>query len=225
MDLDSLLSEIGQETADKIRAEFSALEGKVTGKTSEISRLIGKVNALKDSIRILEVDPDDSLLTDRIAELGKKLKGNQASDGTISALQKQVEKLTADYEAKAKKAQEMERSTALSELSKTLSGRVLNHDSEAFRLVHEGRVRFSEALGKVVFVKGEDEIDLSVGVDEHIKARPEIAINDQIKGSGTPPAKGSGSDQSHKTISLSEFERLSPRDRAAKIADGYTPVD
>lgn len=147
--------------------------------------------------------------------------GKPASDPALAQMQRQLKEVTEKLTAKEKREADLVRSTAIEKASSHLSGKVHAHSEVAYRLFHEGKIGVN-ANGEVVYL-GTDgvEADLSKGLDEYIKSRPDIAISQQKPGGGSQPATGAGT----KTMSVAAFDQLSPIARAKAMAEGYALTD
>jgi hypothetical protein len=84
-------------------------------------------------------------------------------------------------------------------------------------LVESGQVRLTSS-DDVVFVSGDEEIDAAKGLEALKKKRPDLVKNNSKPGGGSAGGK---EHKAEKTITMAEFEAMSGKERAAKMAEGY----
>jgi hypothetical protein len=84
-------------------------------------------------------------------------------------------------------------------------------------MISSGKVRLTES-GDVAYVEGDEEVEITKGIEKLKKARPDLVKNTSRPGSG---GAGGGKDKSKKEISLDEFNSLPGIERAKLMAEGY----
>jgi hypothetical protein len=228
MDLTAVLAKLTEEERAVIQASIDA--EKSTGieaarkKGDEIKRWMTAANALKDSLKAAELDPDSDI-AEQIAALREKSGTKPKSDleKQVVTLSKQIELVNrqlAEKETAAQASAEKYKLTRLKqELGKTLSEKVHASDFVIDGLIRGGTVTLNEN-DTVVWKDGESEIDFGKGVDQFLKSNPAIVRNTQNPGSGS----GGGAGGSAKTIARAEFEQLAPADQMKFVKDGGKPV-
>lgn len=228
MTLDEMLAGVDSVVVANVKSFFEKETGerdsKISKKDSELSRRLGQLNKQKDLLRELDLDPESESLAEQVANLKAKTVSMSGTDTEISKMKSDLAKLQKIADDATAETNTTRRNLAQTKAVEMLSGKILNHEDAAFRLVSEGKIKFSTATKEIVFVDGEDEKDLSTGIAEYVKARPSVAINSQNAGGGSSSSH-STKPQGAKTISMSEFDKLSQRDKSAKIAEGYLPVE
>jgi hypothetical protein len=229
MTLAELLAGIDAEKSTAINALFESqregFEGTLSKKSSEVSRLLGKTNKYKDLIReTFEVDPEDEKIGEKFSEIRSRLKSTETSATGLSKLEQEVKALKAINDASALEMAATRKSMALSKANAALNGKVHNHEDSAYRLVSEGKIRFSDTSKEVVYFDNDEEKDLNTGVELFVKSRPDIAKTQQKGGTGTGGGE-KGKQRDEKRININDFHSLPAMERAAKMADGYEITD
>jgi hypothetical protein len=112
---------------------------------------------------------------------------------------------------------ELRNSKTAEKLNKVIGDQFHASDYLIKDLIAGEKVRLTES-GDVVFVDGEDEVDITKGIERLKKNRPDLVKNLSKPGSG---GAGGGKDKGSKTISLEEFNNLPGIERAKLMADGY----
>lgn len=228
MELMDVLKELPEEKQAVITAAIEA--EKVRGiqeakkKAGDAGKLIAERNALKDRLKDLGVDPDDQdTMQQRIDELKEKISGKKANS-ELEQMKRDLKKMQDFAESvKAEKAEIAERlatRTLSDALRKAMGDRVHAKDYVISGLIRDKVVKLSDDGETPLFSINGSEVDLSKGVEEFLKANPEIVVNRQ-NGSGSGGGGGTNN-QPKKTMPKTEWENLDPKTRARFVLDGGT---
>jgi DNA repair exonuclease SbcCD ATPase subunit len=226
MELTEILDEIGEEKAAIINAAIEAEKNRgieaSRKKGEDVKKFMTVSNKLKDSLRALNIDPDGNLeeqISEARTRIEKLSKESEGGNDQVKSLQKQMADILKKLEASEKEKETVNRkltTTKLSEsLSKAFGDSIYGVDLAVKDLITSGVVKLSDG-DKVVFLDGDNEIDLDEGVNSFKKKRPDLVKNTQKSGGGSSPQQGKGV----KVISQSEYDSMNVAQRAAFFASG-----
>jgi hypothetical protein len=224
--LEEIIAEVGEEKAAVIHAAIEA--EKTRGiessrkKGGEVTKWMTEANRLKDTIRELEIDPASDLAP-QIATLKAKIDKAAASGDTQSAMerkfQQQIDAINKSLEAERKEKVEaqtrLSHATIKEQLSKAFGDSVIGAEDTIELMILKGNAKLNDA-GKPVIVDNDVEVDLTAGVEAFKKANPSRVKNTARAGGGS--SGGSGGSQGGKVLTMSQFETMSVKDRAAFFA-------
>jgi hypothetical protein len=240
MDLQEILTEVGEEKAAVIQAAITAEKklGIATSskKGAENTKLIAEIAKYKDALREaagIEDFGDDPVtkIKESIAAL-RAVKPNNATEGdALKALEQKLLKQQKESEARfqaiiAEKDKATEQAQTkfknakiTSQLSDAMSGKIRGHDYVIKDLIREGKVRLDENE-QAVFV-GQDEtetIDSKKWLESFTKERSDLVISQQIPGGGSAGNRVDASKM--KQMSLADFNSLEAVDKAKFMGGG-----
>lgn len=127
-------------------------------------------------------------------------------------LQRNMEKLQTQYAEAQKKEESYKVNQQRSLMKETLTSKLKDekgnfkiHAADLFvkDLINDGKVSLLEDQKTVVFMNGDEEIDLDEGIENILKERSDLLKNNQHSGSGGAAEGGSTSDEN-----MSDAERL-----------------
>jgi hypothetical protein len=249
MDLQEILTEVGEEKAAIINAAISmaadkekklgieASKKKGVENTKLLDKLAKIQNATKEVLGIDDLGDDPvETIKQKITEL-KTEKADPAKDGdAIKALETRFQKTIADLktgfqtqiaekEKAAEQAQTKFRNAKItSQLSDVMNGKIRGHDFIIENWINKGKVKLDENE-KVVFV-GEDETEVVESkkyLESFAKERSDLVISQQVPGGGSA---GNRVDVSKvKQISMDQFTKLSIDDQNAFKKGGGNIID
>ena len=196
-------------------------------KGQDVNKFMSEANKLKDTLRALNIDPAGNVeeqIENFKNRLDKMSKESEGGDTIAKGLQKQIAEITKKLEASAKTEEEARRkytSAKISEsLSKAFGDSIYGVDLAVKDLLSSGRVKLRDDES-IVFVNGNDELDLSEGVETFKKSRPDLVKNNQRPGGASAPH----GTKTNKTMPLSEFNKLSGKQRSEFVRSGGLPTD
>jgi hypothetical protein len=230
MDLQEILSEVGEEKAAIINAAIQAEQKKGIDtskkKGAENTKLIQELARLKDALREAAgiedfgEDPVETIKA-KVSELKtvkqpegvkdiESLKASIMAEVRASA-KKETEALRAQLAEKEKAAEmaqtKFRNAKITSQLSEQMNGKIRGHDYVIKDWIREGKVKLDDN-DQIVFV-GQDETDLIDGkkyLDQFTKERSDLVISQQIPGGGSA---GNRVDVNKvKQISVDQFQKL-----------------
>jgi len=104
-----------------------------------------------------------------------------------------------------------------------LKGKIFSAELRAETIANSGKAKLSDD-GKVLWVEGEEQMDLAKGVESYLSApeNKDDLRNSQQPGPGGKPG---GEPAPGKTMTRSAFLALSPQDQSAKVHEGVAVVD
>jgi len=135
--------------------------------------------------------------------------------GDFELLKKQVADRDAKIEARDR---ELRNSKTAEKLNKVIGDQFHASDYLIKDLINGDKVRLTEA-GELVYIDGDEEVEISKGIEKLKKSRPDLVKNISRPGSGG--AAGSKDKKGEKTMALDEFNNLPGIERARLMAEGY----
>lgn len=248
MDLQELLTEVGEEKAAIFNAALEAAKQAEAKKGIEASRkkgaentkLIAEIAKLKDAVKeVIGVDDlgDDPVETIKAAlKTVKPVNGSGSFDELKSSLEASFKKQLAerdrtwqdkfDQEKREKESVEKKfRDNRISsKLSEAMNGKFKGHDIQIENWILKGKVKLDE--NDQVFFIGQDETDLidqKKWLENFSKERSDLVISQQLPGGGSA---GNRVDIGNtKQISMDQFTKLSIDDQNAFKKAGGNIVD
>jgi hypothetical protein len=208
----------GQDIKRKVDSEARSLREKVTQYAPIVESVKTRLG-YEDGTDIAE-------WLDKIEPLIKAKPGDSSED---SEVKRELRKLQRELEAertartqseqRAQEITEKQRKSTLRErlldAMKTADGKPMFHGQDLLvgSLISDGRVRLSEDEKAVRFVDGEDELELTEGIQTLASQRKDLLISYQAGGAGT---KGAGPEDrgSRPATDQERLERLRSRSRA-----------
>ncbi len=208
-DIDALIDgekQTGIKSKNKVDAEAKKLRDSM--------KSLGVFKSLAEKLGFKDGETDlEEFETEVLAKVKGDGKGGKSSDD--SEVQKQLKLLAKRLDVAEKGKQEAEqksnellertrRRTTQDLLTKALTTdkgqpKMFGQDLLVKDLITSGRVKLAADESKVVFVKGEDEVDMDAGLKELMTERKDLLINYQTGGAGTgssgAPASGNKSDR------------------------------
>lgn len=189
-------------------------------KNDEVKKYMTETNKYKDTLKE-HLDLDFTSTDDPFGLVAEKLKtfktqttNTNEYTAKLSRLEKQIAEISQREQAAQQKLNTVKISDAL---SRVMGDSFHAADFVIKNMIASGEVRLLDD-GSVVFVDGDDEIDLQKGIEKLKKNRPDLVKNISKPGSsGTAGMKNKGS----KEISLDEFNTLPGKDRARLMSEGY----
>lgn len=227
-DLQSILTELGEEKAtiieDAISSERERGIDSAKKKQSEVVRVKSQLNSLKDSIRALDIDPDQD-----IGEQINTFKAtNNGKETELQKLQREVKNLSAKLQTTeavaTEKAKKISMMNIKNDLSSVFGDRVPAKKFISDSLINNGSVRYDEDSQKTFWVSDGIDMELKDGVDSFLKENMHLVKNPQKPGSSSTPGNngnGGNANQMH----LDDFNQLSPKAKSAYMANGGTLTD
>jgi ATP-dependent protease HslVU (ClpYQ) ATPase subunit len=181
-----------------------------------------ETNRFKDTLKE-HLDIDFTSSDDPIATIAEKLKSFKTSTvNTADYVPKsefsKVKQQLADLVTREEQAQTKLRNVRITEaLDQVMGDSFHGKDFVIKNLIASGEVRV-DSDGGIVFVDGDDEMDLQKGVEKLKKTRP-----DMVKNISKPGAESSRREnrQDDKLISLGDFNKLPAKEKALKMSEGY----
>lgn len=200
-DIDALLDvekQTGIKSKNKVDAEAKKLRDSL--KSVAVFKSIVEELGYKDG----ETDVEE-FKTDLLAKVKGPTKDGKGVDD--SEVQKQLKLLTKRLDLAEKGKQDAEqksnellertrRRTTQDALLKALTTdkgqpKMFGQDLLVKDLISSGRVKLTDDESKVVFVKGDDEVDMDTGLKDLMTERKDLLINYQTGGAGTGSGGGS----------------------------------
>lgn len=201
-------------------------------KNKEAQTVRAELNRLRDLLKAnLELDPEGEL-EEQITALKEKLqKSSKTSDddgksnAEIEKLRKEMKAMTdrfqkqIDEEKTAKEAvQQRLRNSKIKEvLDKAMGDVFIGKELVIKDFIREGKVKLTDDEN-VVFVDGDDEIELTKGIDLFRKNNSDLVRNNQVPGSGGSPKVDVG--KKGNKISQEQYESLSLEDQKSFFSNG-----
>ena len=233
MDIQEILSEVGEEKAKIITDHYNALIDveKKKGvdaskkKGAENTKLIAEVAKMKDTLKeVFGIDDLGEDLSETVKSAVSNLKtakpDNATNGDAVKAIEerlnKQIREIKAsmqkqvdDEKRKSEEVQSKYRNSKItSQLSDAMNGKIRGHDFVIKDLIREGKVRLDDSEN-VVFV-GSDEndvFDTKKFLETFMKERSDLVISQQVPGGGS---SGQRVDiKGMKQISHDQFQKLS----------------
>jgi hypothetical protein len=232
--LEEILKALAPEDSDVVKSAIQTEKDKgidaSRNKGKEVEKHLTELNRLRDFLRDdLEFDLDEDLK--KQLEEARKTNGTEGNKATelekqVTTLSKQVKTLTDQLGEKDKLANdraEKLRVTKLTEvLRKSIGAKVHSSDYVIKGLIRDGAVKLLDDEETAVFVQGGEEVEFDKGVQEFLKKNADIVKNDQNGGGGST---GDHKTPGEKIIRRTEFEKLTPSERSAKVKEGYKLTD
>jgi hypothetical protein len=228
MELMDILKELPEEKQSVITAAIEAEKNRgiqeARKKGEDAKKLLTERNNLRDRLKDLGVDPEDSdSMQQRIDELKEKISGKKANT-ELEQMKRDLKKMQEFAESvKAEKAEIAEKlaSRTLSDaLRKAFGDRVHAKDYVINGLIRDKAVKLAEDGETPVFSLNGSDVEIAKGVEEFLKANPNLVVNRQ-NGSGSGSGGGTHN-QPKKTMPQSEWLNLDPKARAVYIREGGT---
>jgi hypothetical protein len=206
-------------------------------KNKEVLEVKTELNKIRDMLRgNLDLDPDGDL-EEQAKVLKEKLEKStaKAEAGSLAELEdrlkKDFDKRLKESEAKAQKQIDTEkaekeavaskfRNSKISQiLKKAMGDQFIGSDLAIKDFIRENKVKLTDDE-TVIFVDGDDEVELAKGLEKFKKDNPDLVRNTQSPGSGG--GSKSTVDVKNKKIAEAEWLQKEPKERARLMADGYT---
>ena len=235
MEINEVLEKLGEDERAFVLEHYDAKikSEKILGieaarkKGQDVNGFRSQVEKLNGTLKAVGIDPAGNLeeqIENFKNRLDKMSRESEGGDSIAKGLQKQIAEITKKLEASAKTEEEARRkytSAKISEsLSKAFGDSIYGVDLAVKDLLSSGRVKLRDDES-VVFVNGNDELDLSEGVETFKKSRPDLVKNNQRPGGASAPH---GTKQ-NKTMPLIEFNKLSGKQRSEFVRSGGLPTD
>lgn len=242
MDLQEILTEVGEDKAAIINAAIQAEQKKGIDtskkKGAENTKLIQELARLKDALRDvagIEDFGDDPVETikAKVSELKTAKQPDKSKDEDVvkaveARFKKQFDELKnslAEKEKAVTEAQTKFRNAKITTaLSEQMNGKIRGHDYVIKDWIREGKVKLDDN-DQIVFV-GQDETDLIDSkkyLDQFTKERSDLVISQQIPGGGSA---GNRVDVNKvKQISLDQFQKLPIQTQSAFMQAGGKVLD
>jgi hypothetical protein len=236
MDLQELFTtyKIPQEGQDFVNGLIQAEKDKAiteTGKKGkELKAMVTERNKLRDLIRgNFNIDPESEDLESNLSELKEKLQkaGNEAIEKLNKSWEKKFSDLTKTLEAKDAEKLALETKLDNSKITDILGkamGDKFNGKSLAIRdLIRDKKVKLTEDKNDVVFVNGDEELELAKGLDKFAKDNQDLVRNIQNPGSGGG-SKIITNSKGEKTMTYEDWLAMPPKERATFQLDPKNTV-
>ncbi|MCX6224235.1 MAG: hypothetical protein NTV01_05715, partial [Bacteroidia bacterium] len=158
-------------------------------KSKEVLDKMTALNKLRDTLKELGMNPDDDLEVQTASFKEKLSKSGTSSDNSeIEKVMREVSGLKKRLEEKEKIEVELSgklRNKTITEiLSQAMGDNFHAKDLTIKDFIREGKVKLTDD-NNVVFLDGNEEIELPKGIDAFKKARPDLVKNIQSGGSGS----------------------------------------
>jgi hypothetical protein len=135
----------------------------------------------------------------------------------LDKINKRLEKAEAEKLEANKKVKTTKISNALTEQMKDIpSAKYVIKD-----FINDGKVDYDEATDSVVFIDGEDRIELPKALEQFRKENPHLVVVNQVSGSGSS-RQSTSSKTGTKQMKTETFKTLSPSEKSAFMKDGGT---
>jgi hypothetical protein len=221
--LDSLDDESKAAITAQIDSERTKGVESTRKKSAEVQKHLTELNRLRDLLKSVEIDTDSDIeaqIKDRFVKKGQE--GESEWKKENAKLQKQIKEVSDKLVAADKQKSDLMRSSVITKVASALKDKAYAHEDIALRLYSEGRVTIGSDGSTIIYKDGDNEIDLEKGMGDYLKSRPEIAINSQKPGSGSPPPS---SGPNKKTIARDTFFTMEPQEQAQWFKDGNKVTD
>jgi len=212
------IAEVEKANAALVQAEKDRGISESRKKNKEAVEAKTAFGQLKDYLKNLGVDPEGDLEAQAAAIKEKVSKAEQTpvKDDAMESFKREtknmidgLKKTIEEKERAAKEAETKFRNSKTSEiLSKHMADTFIGHDLIIEKFIRDGKVKLADDNTTVLFVEGDEELDLAKGLESFKKTRSDLVRNVQAAGSG-----GSGGGRvdykKAKEISESQFNGLS----------------
>jgi hypothetical protein len=180
-----------------------------------------EINQIKDTAREY-LDLDFSTVDNPVLALTEKLKtfktasvNNNEYTAKLSRLEKQIAEISQREQAAQQKVNTLKLTDALSQ---AMGDFFHAKDYVIKNMIASGEVKIDEN-GSIVFLDGDDELDLQKVIESLKKKRPDLVKNISTEGSGSAPHRNK--QELTKQMTLADFNKLPGKERALKMAEGY----
>lgn len=214
--IDKVLAKLGEE--DQVVIKTAIESEKTKGIESykkakeEANRLLSKFKPLEDSL----IDNGFDLNIPLAEQLQKIKAGSSNSSEELENLkreQRKTAKEILDLRTENEKAKEIKRkfdnTKIASALDKAFGDRLIVKEPIIENLIIKGKVKLKDDE-TIVFVNGDDEEELQIGIDSFIASNPSIVKATQNQGSGE---KDNKTEKKQKQMNRLDFEKLLPSDK------------
>jgi hypothetical protein len=220
--IEALGEEDGAVVTDAINAEKQRGIDASRKKGDDVKKFMTLANKLRDSLRSFDIDPDGDIDAQIAAVKDKATASRSQADAgneQINSLKKEMAKILQKLEAaeveKTAAHRKYQTSKISESLSKAFGDSIYGVDLAIEGLISKGAVKMSDD-DKVIFVNGDEELDIEAGVEAYKKARPDLVKNSQRPGPGSAPQKNKNS----KTITAQQYDAMTVKQRAEFFAAG-----
>jgi hypothetical protein len=184
----------------------------------EVARLLDKYKPLEKALREAGLDPSDQSMAELLKNARSSGEHSSELEKTVKALQGklgEIEKVSQE------RAERLRQKTLTEKLGSALGPHLIEGASEYVisGLIHRGAVRLADDGETVVFVEGGAEQEFSEGVEAWKSKNKGLLKNRQAPGGGSSGGRGGGSVSDRPHLAKSEWDRLSPKDRARFIVE------
>jgi hypothetical protein len=214
--IEEVLAKLGEE--DRVVIKTAIESEKTKGIESykkakeEANRLLSKFKPLEDSLIDNGFD-----LSIPLAEQLQKIKGASSNSSeeleNLKREQRKTAKEILDLRTENERAKEIKRkfdnTKITSELDKAFGDKLIVKDPIIENLIIKGKVKLKDD-DSVVFIDGDDELELQMGIDKFIASNPSIVKATQNQGSGE---KDNKTEKKQKQMARSDFEKLLPSEK------------
>jgi regulator of replication initiation timing len=179
---------------------------------AEANRLLNKWKPVEESLIDNGFDLDQPL-NDQFAKLKVSTGSSNEEIENLKRDQRKAAKEIADLRLENDKAKQIKKSfdntKIASALDKAFGDKLIVKDHVIENLILKGTVKIKDDES-IVFVNGDLEDELTIGVENFIKSNPSIVKPNQSQGSGE---KGNQTEKKTKQMSRSDFEKMLPSDK------------
>ena len=231
MDLTEVLKDLPEETQGAIlELHKQAVESERNHgisasrkKGEEVKKYMTEINRIRDIANEHEIDISDDDLPKAIAEKLKTFKAASVDKDEYASKLSRLEKQIAEISQREQAAQQKVNTLKLTDaLSQAMGDFFHAKDYVIKNMIASGEVKIDEN-GSIVFLDGDDELDLQKGIESLKKKRPDLVKNISTPGGGSSRGRNNSTDT--KTISLTDFNKLPPADMAKFMASGGKVID
>jgi hypothetical protein len=220
--VEEILGSLPEEDRGVVGAAIETVKTEGSKKYSEargeVSRLLDKYKPLEKALQDAGLDPSDQATAEVLRRA--KAGGDHSSEleKTVKMLQGRIAEIDADRKATVEKLR-------TKTLTEKLSGALGSHLLEGIGnyvipgLIGSGSVKLSDDGESVAFIFEGEELTLEKGIEAWKAKNKGLLKNRQAPGGGSAGGKGGGTLSDRPQMAKSEWDKLSPRDRARFIID------
>lgn len=214
-----LAQENGEQLYEAVTGAIAAEKERGIQSTKKVKSEIDGLKKYKSAVNDLGFDGTVEL-TDFVSGLSGKMKGAEKDTSELSQLRTTVNTLQSRFDDSQKKLSESEEkrrsSMIMGKLMSDFKGKVFSEQANAKVLLSEGHVTLNDA-DEVVWNTADGQVSYDDGLKSFLDKNPDIVRNSQNGGGGSKPSNGNANS---KTMALSEFNKLSGKERLAFMASG-----
>lgn len=212
---------------------LTALEGLENG-NELVAAVTGRINTVNNEARnlrerakkaeekfskIVDLSGIDGSAEDIETEFKTKVLKGTAPNAEMQKLTKQVEQLISERDNAVSEKRKL---TLTNKINSILDEtKVLPGVKQSLLNLLSASTKFDETANDFRYIDNGNEVDLVEGIKGFVKVNPQFVHVDQRPGAGGNGGNGGG----QKEMLKSDFLKLEPKERAAKMAEGYTLKD